>query len=152
MSEFSKLYDDEFFIIDSKSLEFVNPKLYGFSILNSAIVKNEDIDNDVNLLGLGSYIHIKDDDDKIFIYQDFNGSWGLYLYQTEDYFAISNSFLKLVEYLKGNYDISFNEDYAKSLISTNGSTLIIKDGDTLKIKGEMNFKLEDVPFKIQEIP
>ena len=124
MSEFSKLYDDEFFIIDSKSLEFVNPKLYGFSILNSAIVKNEDIDNDVNLLGLGSYIHIKDDDDKIFIYQDFNGSWGLYLYQTEDYFAISNSFLKLVEYLKGNYDVSFNEDYAKSLISTNGSTLI----------------------------
>lgn len=124
MSEFSKLYDDEFFIIDSKNLELVNPKLYGFSILNSAIVKNEDIDNDVNLLGLGSYIHIKEDDDKIFIYQDFNGSWGLYLYQTEDYFAISNSFLKLVEYLKGNYKISFNEDYAKSLISTNGSTLI----------------------------
>ena len=36
--------------------------------------------------------------------------------------------------------------------STNGSTLIIKESDTLKIKGEMNFKLEDVPFKIQEIP
>ena len=36
--------------------------------------------------------------------------------------------------------------------SSNGSTLIIKAGDTLKIKGEMNFKLEDVPFKIQEIP
>ena len=36
--------------------------------------------------------------------------------------------------------------------SSNGSTLIIKEGDTLKIKGEMNFKLEDVPFKIQEIP
>ena len=36
--------------------------------------------------------------------------------------------------------------------STNGSTLIIKAGDILKMKGEMNYKLEDVPFKIQEIP
>ena len=36
--------------------------------------------------------------------------------------------------------------------STNGSTLIIRIGDTLKLKGEMNFKLEDVLFKIQEIP
>ena len=42
--------------------------------------------------------------------------------------------------------------YFKDMNSTNGSTLIIKYGDTLKIKGEMNFKLEDVPFKIQEIP
>ena len=42
--------------------------------------------------------------------------------------------------------------YYKDLGSTNGSTLIIKEGDTLKIKGEMNFKLENSPFKIQEIP
>lgn len=42
--------------------------------------------------------------------------------------------------------------YYKDLGSTNGSTLIIKEGDTLKIIGEMNFKLEDIPFKIQEIP
>ncbi len=36
--------------------------------------------------------------------------------------------------------------------STNGTTLLIKKGDSLKIKGEMFFKLEDVSFKIQEIP
>jgi hypothetical protein len=36
--------------------------------------------------------------------------------------------------------------------STNGTTLLIKKGDFLKIKGEMYFKLEDVTFKIQEIP
>jgi hypothetical protein len=29
---------------------------------------------------------------------------------------------------------------------------LIKKDDFLKIKGEMNFKLEDVNFKIQEIP
>ena len=42
--------------------------------------------------------------------------------------------------------------YYKDMGSTNSSTLLVKEGDNLKIKGEMNFKLEDVPFKIQEIP
>ena len=35
--------------------------------------------------------------------------------------------------------------------STNGSTLLIKEDDVLKIKGEMNFKLEDIPFIIKEV-
>lgn len=42
--------------------------------------------------------------------------------------------------------------YYKDMGSSNGSTLIIRGGDILRIKGEMNFKLEDIPFKIQEIP
>ena len=50
------------------------------------------------------------------------------------------------------YSKNMETFYYKDLGSTNGSTLIIKDGDILKIKGEMNFKLENVPFKIQEIP
>ena len=53
----------------------------------------------------------------------------------------------IIEYSKNSQSF-----YFKDMNSTNGSTLIIKVGDTLKIKGEMNFKLEDVPFKIQEIP
>ena len=53
----------------------------------------------------------------------------------------------IIEYSKNSQTFYYND-----LGSTNGSTLIIKEGDTLKIKGEMNFKLEDVPFKIQEIP
>ena len=42
--------------------------------------------------------------------------------------------------------------YYKNMSNTNGTTLLVKKGDFLKIKGEMNFKLEDVSFKIQEIP
>jgi len=42
--------------------------------------------------------------------------------------------------------------YYRDLGSTNSSTLLIKDGDNLKIKGIMNFKFEDTPFRIQEIP
>ena len=39
----------------------------------------------------------------------------------------------------------------KDAKSTNGSTLLIKEDDILIIKGEMNFKLEDLSFKIKEI-
>ena len=42
--------------------------------------------------------------------------------------------------------------YYRDLGSTNSSTLLIKEGDHLKIKGIMNFKLEDTAFRIQEIP
>ena len=50
------------------------------------------------------------------------------------------------------YSKSLNKFYYKDLKSTNGSILLLKDDDTLIIKGEMNFKLENVPFKITEIP
>jgi hypothetical protein len=36
--------------------------------------------------------------------------------------------------------------------STNGSTLIMKDDDSIKIKGEMKCKLNDIMFNIMEIP
>ena len=42
--------------------------------------------------------------------------------------------------------------YYRDLGSTNSSTLLIKENDNLKIKGIMNFKLEDTSFRIQEIP
>ena len=45
-----------------------------------------------------------------------------------------------------------NMFYFKDCGSTNGSILLMKEDDSLKIKGEMNFKLENIPFKIMELP
>ena len=53
----------------------------------------------------------------------------------------------IIEFSKNNQHF-----YYKDMNSTNGTTLLVKKDDYLKIKGEMNFKLEDVTFKIQEIP
>jgi hypothetical protein len=49
--------------------------------------------------------------------------------------------------------IDFMDDnfYYKDCESTNGSTLLIREDDTLNIKGEMSFKLEDISFKIKEV-
>ena len=51
----------------------------------------------------------------------------------------------------GIIDISNNIFFYNDLKSTNGSTLLLKEDDILKIKGEMNFKLDDISFKIKEI-
>lgn len=50
------------------------------------------------------------------------------------------------------FSIISQQFYYKDMNSTNGTNLLIKKDDSLKIKGEMNFKLEDVTFKIQEMP
>ena len=49
--------------------------------------------------------------------------------------------------------IEFKDDnYCyKDCGSTNGSTLLIREDDSLQIMGEMSFKLEDTFFKIKEI-
>ncbi len=45
-----------------------------------------------------------------------------------------------------------NMFYYKDMRSSNGSTLLIKEDDAIRIKGEMYFKLDMVGFKIQELP
>lgn len=50
-----------------------------------------------------------------------------------------------------DFDFSNDTFLYKDSQSTNGTTLLIKEDDIIKIKGEMNFKLEDIAFKIKEI-
>ena len=49
--------------------------------------------------------------------------------------------------------IDFIDDifYYKDCGSTNGSTLLIREDDSLKLNGDMNFKLEDISFTIKEV-
>ena len=53
--------------------------------------------------------------------------------------------------LHSTIEFTDNNFIYKDANSTNGSTLLIKEDDILKIKGEMNFKLEEISFKIKEI-
>ena len=52
--------------------------------------------------------------------------------------------------------IEFNEEEGKFLFkdlqSTNGSILIMKDDDVIKLNGFMKFKLNDILFNILELP
>ena len=36
--------------------------------------------------------------------------------------------------------------------STNGSVVVLKEDDGIRLKGDMRFKLEEVTFRIMELP
>lgn len=50
------------------------------------------------------------------------------------------------------YSLECQMFYFRDLGSTNGSVAVIKEDDRIKIKGDMKFKLENVPFRIMELP
>ena len=117
MSELD-IINENFFIIDSFNLDYIKPKFYGYAIQNNDFIENNDLTPEMQLSKLGAYINVETDDDTIYLSQDFNGSYGLYLYQSNVYFAISNSFIKLVEYLKKITKLSLNKDYADAFLFT----------------------------------
>ena len=49
-----------------------------------------------------------------------------------------------------NYSLNDENFYFNDNNSTNGSILLVKEGDNIPIKGKMNFKLEDTSFWIEE--
>lgn len=115
MDEFDKYYGDEFFIIDSNNINSISSKLYGFAICDGEIVQNQHLPHNFNFLDYGVFVNVDVTDDEIIVSQDFNGSYGIYLFKQDDYFAISNSFWKLVEHIQGNYQLSVNEEFTKSV-------------------------------------
>lgn len=116
MTEFERLYGGEFFIIDSFNTNLIEDKFFGYAFQNGEIIQRNNISDEIELDGNGTYIWIKVDDEKISIYQDFNGCYGLYLYKKDNYFAISNSFLKLIDYLKDFNELTFNKEYADAFL------------------------------------
>ena len=149
--------NENFFVIDSENLAEIGKEIYGFCIYDDGSIQ---IDGDLNpskLTRLGSYVYIDVDTDEIAVYQDFNGSYGLYLYQDEDYFALSNSFIKLVEYLKETeHIISLNEDYANAflfaeLVSIAYEETMVNEIKSLPRNYEIHINKSDKQINFKEI-
>lgn len=103
---------EAFFVIDSDHLDQISSEFYGFTILDNTIVRTVDgLENRVPE-GDGAYVYICREPETITLYQDFMGSYGLYLFRDGDYFALSNSFVRLVDHVKQTHQISMNRDYA----------------------------------------
>lgn len=108
---------EEFFVIDSDTLEEVQEKLYGFAIVNNTLTESLDKLGDQVLNGSGAYICVRRTDGQITITQDFIGSYGIYLYRENAYFALSNSFIALLDHVKKAHKITFHRDFANYLLS-----------------------------------
>ena len=95
--------------------------MYGFSTTKEGIIT----DNYYKKLGFyeepdpqGAYVMIRSNGNQIRIDQDFCGCFGLYYFENikENYFALSNSFLLLVQFLVGRHNISINKDFINHYI------------------------------------
>ena len=116
---------DCFFVIASDRLDEVETHLYGYALEGTGIFEQENIGQwtQDRFGGTGNYVFIKKTPEKIVISQDFNGGMGLLLYRSGDYYAISNSFYLLLDYLKDKKPLTPDLDYMKQLLATYLSTL-----------------------------
>ena len=127
---------DKFFVIDSKSIDLVKDGLYGFVVSPAGIFDSDNFSelNDEYVTGNGTYILIKNYADRILITQDFNGSWGIYYYRSDNYFALSNSITLLADYLKENHKLSLDRDYANDFLMNPLASRTITDTVISEIK------------------
>lgn len=109
------MVNSNYFFIDSSLIKGIETSIYGWYItddsISSEIPKEEFEPVD------GCFVYIKRLENRIVITQDWLGSYGLYLYKDNNYFAISNSFILLVDKIKKDHRISLNEDYANYLLA-----------------------------------
>ena len=130
--EINEIIDENFFVIDSNNVEKVESHMYGYSVSEKGILtdnyfKQENIYQEPD--PLGAYVIIIKKGKEIRIYQDFHGSMGIYIYENKEsgYFAISNSFLLLEQYLVGKENISFNKDFSDNFIISSWISYSIKE-------------------------
>lgn len=109
---------DQFFIIDRESLDEVRTRMYGYYLDENGITTNQSFDESKNIEPgrAGAYIVVRRSEQEITITQDYCGSYGLYLFEKDGYFALSNSFLCLVDYLKTRYPLTMDKDFADYLL------------------------------------
>ena len=127
------MHSHDFFVVSSYNCLIAESRLYGFALVEDKFY----INGDVGVLppyADGTYINIVKDQDTLSIYQDYNGGYGLYLFQKDDYFAISNSFKCLLDYLKNQTKLTVNEDYAKYFITDELASLSVSETLVNEIK------------------
>lgn len=137
--ESNEYIDDNFFVISSENLDDVTPRLYGFAIHDDTFYINITDNMLFSSTDFGVYVNIAVDDEVIYIQQDYNGSYGLYLYRDDKYFAISNSLFYLAKYLMNKKVLTINEIYSK---------YFIKEGYTSYIPESIINEIELVPTNI----
>ena len=109
--------DENFFIITSDNCKSVQTKMYGFMVADNGIIENDNIDSLRELSGAGTYVYVKREKESINIYRDNTGCYPLFLFKHGDWFALSNSFMLLVEYLKDKFELDFNQDFSNYMLA-----------------------------------
>ena len=106
-----------FFILDSLHLDKVRSQLYGYTFAGDRILDASDRGAGETPGPDGVYVRILREPGKITVTQDYLGSFGLYLFRRDDRFILSNSFLHLADYLKWEFPLSLNREFADYMLT-----------------------------------
>ena len=95
--------------------------MYGFCVSRKGILTNNYYHKrnyNEDPVPQGTYVFIRKIGNEIRINQDFQGGFGIYIYKNKisQYFALSNSFILLEEYLSEKQKITFNKNFADELL------------------------------------
>lgn len=114
-----KYFEDNFFVISvDDDMGEISPRLYGYAVSeDKLLINSHNCNHSFSKWDFGVYVNVTVDDNEINIYQDYFGSFGLHLYRNGDYWAISNSFIYLVNYLSQKKPMSFDADFAKAFLA-----------------------------------
>ena len=115
------------------NLKEVKSHMYGFSVSIKGILTNnyyKNIDYNEMPEPTGTYVLVIKKNYEIKVSQDYNGGFGLYLYENRKagYFALSNSFLLLEEYLvRKKIDLTLNKEFSDNFILSQLCSSIIQE-------------------------
>lgn len=158
--------EEEFFLIDSNNLSQVHSQLYGYSIQRSGIYEADNLTPEAiaGLDGHGCYVYVEVKDGQITIKQDMNGCWGIYLFRHGDYFALSNSFFRLLDHVKFHYPLTVNMDYCYQYLTdkvcshayletaVNEIKLIERNAIVRVDIKEKNFHIDFIDYREHSVP
>lgn len=103
---------EHYFCIDAANARDAVPRLYGYALLGSRLIdENSYTPADADLLdGTGMYVCVQKTDTELIIRQDFNGSYGLFVYRDGDTWAIGNSYQYVVDHVRGRHPLTMDRD------------------------------------------
>lgn len=111
--------DSVFFVFDSDCLENVVTYLYGYAVTEDGIIEERNrSEDDLGTSMGGCYVMVKANERSIRLTQDSAGSMGIYVYrEPTGYFAVSNSFFKLLEHVSSRGCLTPNVDFINHFVA-----------------------------------
>ena len=117
------------FIFDSEHIDAIQTRLYGFYTTAAGMFTQVPSNSRDIADTTGPWVLVMRSRAGIEITQDPIGCFGLFLFQKGSYWALSNSFNHLLDYLKTRFELSLNKDYAIALLSEDHSVTVY--GETI---------------------
>lgn len=108
---------DNFFFIDSTNCRDVQSRMYGYAYMEDEFnINYRGRNTKIPFDTYGCYINIIRDNSTVYIQQDYFGLFGLFIYERDGYFAISNSLFLMLIRLNGKEELDIDYSYLDLLV------------------------------------